>query len=273
MPYLQSKTSGSIKRKPLNQETAARKKVKTEHFSAHDLPWKSISTPMRAGHANDEGIIELEEVEGIEVVYETMESGRVARFQVSCNLSSKSILAITSVIYEVSAQEGANDADIEEDAQDEEAVSTKRDEIEQTEDMVTFDGPTSCVFSPTCVIDISYIALNLLPNWYKYSLHPQLLSVLCNKGYTSPTPIQSAALPVAAANRDIVGIAQTVCKTFLILSYLISALGLRQNISIRTANSSSPSVTTATTREGTASSPSLDTSSHARTCSSSISAS
>lgn len=37
---------------------------------------------MEAGLGGDDGILELEEVDGVEVVYETTESGRVARFQV-----------------------------------------------------------------------------------------------------------------------------------------------------------------------------------------------
>ncbi|KAJ7682954.1 P-loop containing nucleoside triphosphate hydrolase protein [Mycena rosella] len=52
-------------------------------------------------------------------------------------------------------------------------------------------------------------ATNLLPNWHSYALHPQLLKVLHSKGFLSPTPIQSAAIPFAMSDRDVVGVAQT----------------------------------------------------------------
>jgi len=53
-------------------------------------------------------------------------------------------------------------------------------------------------------------AETLLPEWHQYSLHPQLLRRLHTKHFLSPTPIQSASLPIALAGRDVVGVAQTV---------------------------------------------------------------
>ena len=50
----------------------------------------------------------------------------------------------------------------------------------------------------------------LLPNWHAFNLHPKLLKSIHNKRYISPTPIQKKALPLAMANRDVVGIAETV---------------------------------------------------------------
>jgi hypothetical protein len=55
-------------------------------------------------------------------------------------------------------------------------------------------------------------AENLLPEWRSFSLHPQLLRALHDKGFRTPTPIQSAALPVALKNKDVIGVAQTVCS-------------------------------------------------------------
>ncbi|KAF5381368.1 hypothetical protein D9615_008304 [Tricholomella constricta] len=67
----------------------------------------------------------------------------------------------------------------------------------------------------------------LLPEWHKLSLHPQLLKALYSKGFKSPTPIQAASLPPALADRDVVGIAQTGSGKTLayglpILQYLLS---------------------------------------------------
>ena len=63
---------------------AARKKVKTQHQSANELPWKVVQRAHEAGlDSGLDGIMELEEVEGVEVVYEETEGGRVAKFNVS----------------------------------------------------------------------------------------------------------------------------------------------------------------------------------------------
>lgn len=51
----------------------------------------------------------------------------------------------------------------------------------------------------------------MLPDWHKLSLHPRLLKFLYSKGFKSPTPVQAASLPVALHDRDVIGIAQTVC--------------------------------------------------------------
>lgn len=72
------------KRKAKASVQPARKKVKTQHLSANDLPWKTVKRTQEAGiDAGLEGIMELEEVEGVEVVYEETEKGKVAKFNVS----------------------------------------------------------------------------------------------------------------------------------------------------------------------------------------------
>ena len=55
----------------------------------------------------------------------------------------------------------------------------------------------------------------MLPEWHKFSLHPKILSALYEKQFFSPTPIQKSALPFASAGRDVIGIAQTVEKSFI----------------------------------------------------------
>lgn len=65
----------------LQEKTSSRKKAKIQH-NADDLPWKTVSRPQEAGLDGDDGILELEEVDGVEVVYEDTEGGRVARFKV-----------------------------------------------------------------------------------------------------------------------------------------------------------------------------------------------
>lgn len=55
--------------------------------SASNLRWKKVSRPSQAGYGaldHEGGILELEEVEGVEVVYEEVEGGgRRVRFLVS----------------------------------------------------------------------------------------------------------------------------------------------------------------------------------------------
>jgi superfamily II DNA/RNA helicase len=61
------------------------------------------------------------------------------------------------------------------------------------------------------------LAESLLPEWHKFSLHPRIMMSLHEKGFKSPTAIQAASLPFSLAERDVVGVAQTVCLTTLSL--------------------------------------------------------
>lgn len=70
------------KRKIKDQSSTTRKKAKTRHHTLDELPWKTVSRPQEAGLDGDDGILELEEIEGVEVVYENTEGGRIAKFNV-----------------------------------------------------------------------------------------------------------------------------------------------------------------------------------------------
>jgi ATP-dependent RNA helicase DDX24/MAK5 len=70
-----------MKRKLKGGLYAPRKKVKVAS-NLEDLPWKTLSRPIETGLSGDDGILELEEVEGVEVVYEETEKGRVTKFKV-----------------------------------------------------------------------------------------------------------------------------------------------------------------------------------------------
>ena len=71
------------KRKVKHAAGLARKKPKLRHLSANDLPWKLVSRRHEAGIDNElEGVMELEEVDGVEVVYEETDEGKVAKFKV-----------------------------------------------------------------------------------------------------------------------------------------------------------------------------------------------
>ncbi|THH00977.1 hypothetical protein EW026_g1631 [Hermanssonia centrifuga] len=74
----------TVKRKANVLSSSSRKKAKTQQLSANDLPWKTVSTRQEAGIDSEmNGIMELEEVDGVEVVYEQTDNGRVVRFNVA----------------------------------------------------------------------------------------------------------------------------------------------------------------------------------------------
>lgn len=77
-------TSTGLKRKLKSRLTSSRKKPKTKHLTSDELPWKTVATPKEAGIASDlDGILGLEEVDDVEVVYEETEGGKVIRFKVN----------------------------------------------------------------------------------------------------------------------------------------------------------------------------------------------
>ena len=78
-----------VKRKAKSIATSSRKKAKTTHLTANDLAGKSISTTKKAGiNSGFDGILELEEVDNVEVVYEETEGGQIARFNVRFDCGS-----------------------------------------------------------------------------------------------------------------------------------------------------------------------------------------
>jgi ATP-dependent RNA helicase DDX24/MAK5 len=80
----------SLKRKLKPSALPARKKLKVDGGRSSrktvaqigDLPWKSVARPMDTGMGGDDGILELEEVDDVEVYYEETDGGRVAKFKV-----------------------------------------------------------------------------------------------------------------------------------------------------------------------------------------------
>lgn len=80
----------SLKRKirsEFKRTTKARKKARTDSRSSATidaLPWKTLSHAGVFGNVDDDGILELEEVDDVQVVYEETPGGRVATFKVRC---------------------------------------------------------------------------------------------------------------------------------------------------------------------------------------------
>ena len=89
-PWLQMSLEGGrifslhamSKRKAHPGSLSATKKIKVQHGSLDDLPWKSVARPVETGLDGDDGILELEEVDNVEVVYEEKDGGKVVKFNV-----------------------------------------------------------------------------------------------------------------------------------------------------------------------------------------------
>ena len=103
---MKTKTSSShaaVRRKPKTRSAHPRKKVKIASSNLEDLPWKSLARPMETGLDGDDGILELEEVEGVEIVYEDTGKGRVAKFKVR----TLTVLQNCGLIFVAGARGGA----------------------------------------------------------------------------------------------------------------------------------------------------------------------
>ncbi|KAL9710285.1 ATP-dependent RNA helicase [Leucoagaricus gongylophorus] len=135
--------------------------------TAENLPWKKSRRPLETILVGDDGIIELEEVEGVEVIYTTTTGGKVAKFRVSSPSADSHSQSLCC-------------------------------EVDPQDDVQEIQPPEILAFNSA-----------LLPEWAAYSLHPKLLHVLHKKGFTTPTPIQAAVLPLATKNHDVIGVSQT----------------------------------------------------------------
>lgn len=60
-----------------------KKKAKLNHVNLDDLQWKSVKFPNTTGLGGDDGILGLEEVDGVEVLYEETGAGRTVKFNVN----------------------------------------------------------------------------------------------------------------------------------------------------------------------------------------------
>ena len=82
-PTTMESVKTGFKRRSIAHKGESRKRAKVMHHSADTLSWKSVFRPHEAGMGGDDGILDLEEVDDVEVVYEDTEHGRVVLFKVS----------------------------------------------------------------------------------------------------------------------------------------------------------------------------------------------
>ena len=101
MPDIQSKT---LKRK-LTSKLSSRKRAKLlstgdlQTVALEKLPWSTVARPKESGFEFDDGITLLEEVEGVDVVYEETPNGKVVVFNVSHFLQPWMILMLIPFRY------------------------------------------------------------------------------------------------------------------------------------------------------------------------------
>ncbi len=85
-------TAASDKRRNGSLTSHPSKKRKTAHVSLDNLSWRPVARAHTAGIEFDEGLVELEEVEDVQLVYEQTANGRVAKFLVRIFSRAKGIV-------------------------------------------------------------------------------------------------------------------------------------------------------------------------------------
>ncbi|TFK49115.1 ATP-dependent RNA helicase MAK5 [Heliocybe sulcata] len=176
-----------INKRKAKQSNLSKKRPKLGHSNVDTLPWKTVSRSKEAWLGAEDGILELEEVEGVDVVYEETEGGRVAKFNI--------------------ANDGDKHPNSEEDQGEAVApeANARNDEAEAQSDELEQEIEPEAQALECLPFDTA----NLLPAWQSYPLHTQLLRSIYAQTFTAPTPIQSRAIPLALSGRDVVGVAET----------------------------------------------------------------
>lgn len=131
-----------------------------------------MARPLETCLDGDDGVLDLEEVDNVEVVYENTDRGRVIKFNVLNDSHS-------------------DDGKARESSHDHASSAAVQTESSQAAPFPSFDST------------------NLLPEWHSFNLHSHILHVLHTRKFLSPTPIQSKAIPLALSGRDVVGVAET----------------------------------------------------------------
>ncbi|KAI0254642.1 P-loop containing nucleoside triphosphate hydrolase protein [Lactifluus subvellereus] len=160
------------------------KKRKTTPVSLDDLSWKPVVCTRTAGLDFDDGLLELEEVDGVQVVYEQAANGRVATFLVD------------------DPKHASTDARARVDQDRADGVPSGKEATQTT------SKPGDTLAGRPSVI-MTFDSENLIPAWHSFALHPQLYAALYSQKFVSPTPIQSKAIPKAFSGRDVIGVAET----------------------------------------------------------------
>ncbi|CED83578.1 dead-domain-containing protein [Phaffia rhodozyma] len=239
--------------------------------SQDKLHWKPVARPTQASFGaldQEGGVLELEEVEGVEVCYEELPGGGkkvVFKTIQPVDSSTENTDGGEVAVTEDMETDDIDDADswngiasdVETEAQSIPMVDKTQSKAEKEESSSKTDAPTLTVpgleeKTPSAE-DLKKKAKaeekkkriaklkaekreqnllvlreqekidakateekmdelfddELLPSWSPFALHPHIKRSLLHLSYTSPTPIQAAALPKGLSQKDIVGVAET----------------------------------------------------------------
>lgn len=208
-----------------NEDDArARGPSRVQRTTLGDLDWSTV--PTSASFLDGEGgMLMLEEVEDVDVVWETDVNGGKKAILKKVKASEKGTKESKDkkqqqkqkVEHPVSITANGNDvgkgkgkespvdesqSDLEEDVEMEDA---SEDVDEQNEE----DSEEEKVDAAEAEEDIKFDD-SLLPSWTGIPLHPLLKRGLHRLGYSTPTEIQKRAIPVGIQDeRDVVGVAET----------------------------------------------------------------
>lgn len=165
----------SLKRKHhSNSKLVSRKKQRKEVNSFNDLPWRTVSRPNGTGFEGDDGVLELEEVDGVEVVYEETENGRIAKLKVIAEEDDALSL------------EGEDEKDDDGSSEADEADAPAANELveEESEDD-DFDGELLRLLCSRSYLTACKYTIQLRP-CYQTGL-PSPFILICSPPYTSRT--------------------------------------------------------------------------------------
>ncbi|KAA1472454.1 DEAD-domain-containing protein [Dentipellis sp. KUC8613] len=181
--------------------TAASGSAKRKKLSTNELPWKPVARSTEADIDFDEGILGLEEVDDVEVVYEEMPGGgRVARFNV--------LESALEGVGKIEAGDETSEGGIEELEEVGEEHAPEEEQESEDEAGSQFDTTPSPEPPQDTEKPVAFDP-KLIPEWAPFNLDIRLQRALYAQKFMSPTPIQSQAIPKAVENRDIIGVAET----------------------------------------------------------------
>ncbi|KZS98247.1 DEAD-domain-containing protein [Sistotremastrum niveocremeum HHB9708] len=175
-----------------NNERDAQKHKKSRYLTADELPWKKVARSSAAGVGENEGMLLLEEIDGVDVVYEGSGEGKVVRF----NMTKEPVMAEAGDESGSEEWNGIDETTLQADPEALDAPAESHSPLPVNPTASPSDGESD-------------FDVDQLPEWQPFGLHPLLLKSLNAQTFITPTPIQSAALPQAILGKDVVGVAQT----------------------------------------------------------------
>lgn len=194
--------TSSLKRKGTASSKTSPKKRARILNKCSDLPWRLVPRLLDSAGDGDDGVLELEEVDNVRVVYEETDTGRVAKFEILEDIKQREQSHSPASNSDKSNSGHNKIANILREGSSP-AFSEENTELKG---LPPTDQAGQSVQVPELVV---FDTQSLLPEWSQFSLNGRLSRALYASGFKVPTPIQARAIPAALAGHDVVGVAQT----------------------------------------------------------------